>query len=248
VANTPTVPISVVTPALNEAGHIRGYLQSLINQTLLPAEVIIIDHNSTDKTLSIAKSFIPVFDRAGVRLIVLRETRPGIAQARNTGWFSANQPIIASTDADCRPRPDWIKAIITYFTDHPSHAAVTGKIIMTQQAPLPVKLVTQLNWYKLLFWGSNIISGFPHFSTANAAVQKAAFMTIGGFNQQIKEINGLDDIELASRLTSKYHIGYCSHMVVDTSFRRYRPISRGWRVMLTRARLYYDIRQKSKTQ
>ncbi|MBD10060.1 MAG: glycosyl transferase family 2, partial [Flavobacteriaceae bacterium] len=47
----------IIIPAHNEDAFIGKTLESLVNQTLLPKKLIVVNDNSTDQTLSIAETF-----------------------------------------------------------------------------------------------------------------------------------------------------------------------------------------------
>ena len=69
--------ISVVIPAWNEEKYIEEALDLIAKQTIQPLEVIVVDNNSVDNTVAIAK-------RKGAR--VIKEARQGITPARNAGF------------------------------------------------------------------------------------------------------------------------------------------------------------------
>ena len=54
--------LSIVIPVFNEQRYIKACLDSIAAQTVKPDEVIVVDNNSTDKTVQIAKKY--KFDRA----------------------------------------------------------------------------------------------------------------------------------------------------------------------------------------
>ena len=87
------LPISVVIPCYNCAAYIDAAIASVLSQTQLPAEIIVID-DSSDKPVSHLTS-LPVacfYIRHSINL--------GPAAARNTGWDAATQPYVAFLDAD----------------------------------------------------------------------------------------------------------------------------------------------------
>ncbi len=96
------VAASVIVPARNAASTIGHTLEALAAQELdRPFEVIVVDDGSDDDTAAIA-------ERAqGV--VVLRGPRRGQAEARNAGAAAASADALAFTDADCRPRSDWLR-------------------------------------------------------------------------------------------------------------------------------------------
>lgn len=79
-------------PCHNAASDISRALQSIRNQSLVPAEVIVIDDASTDASSAVAQ-------RHGARVERHRAQR-GAAAARNTGLRAAATPLVAFLDAD----------------------------------------------------------------------------------------------------------------------------------------------------
>jgi glycosyltransferase AglE len=95
--------VSVIVPARDEAGRIGRCIEALRGQTY-PSElleIIIVDNGSTDGTRELASQY-PVR--------VLAETsRATPYVARNCGIAVARGEVIALTDADCVPEPDWVE-------------------------------------------------------------------------------------------------------------------------------------------
>lgn len=90
-----TISISVVIPAYNRQGTIRKCLESVLNQTFSPFEVIVVDDCSTDATSKIVRNF----SDPRVRSIVLRKNY-GAQAARNRGIREAKGDWIAFQDSD----------------------------------------------------------------------------------------------------------------------------------------------------
>ncbi|MDE2025328.1 MAG: glycosyltransferase family 2 protein [Patescibacteria group bacterium] len=98
--------VSVVIPVYNEERYLRACLKSIFAQEEMPDEVIVVDNNSTDKSVEIAKEF-------PVKLV--HEKHQGISWTRNKGFNTAAYDIIARTDADTRVPKNWIKRIKKVF-------------------------------------------------------------------------------------------------------------------------------------
>jgi arylsulfatase A-like enzyme/GT2 family glycosyltransferase len=112
--------ISLVATVRNEQATIRAFVESLLSQTTLPDEVIIVDGASTDGTLEILRQFAAA---GKIRLI----SQPcNIAQGRNLGIGQARHEFIAVTDAGCRVEPDWIEQILRCFTGPEAPDVVAG--------------------------------------------------------------------------------------------------------------------------
>ena len=88
-----TADISVIIPAYNRESLIGPTLDSLLNQTLPAAEILVVDDGSTDQTARIAASFGP-----GVR--VIHQENQGPAAARNNGFRQSRGEFIHFFDSD----------------------------------------------------------------------------------------------------------------------------------------------------
>src|SRR5437667_11298979 len=102
----PQAPISLVMTVRNEAANLPLLLDSVLAQTLCPAEVVIVDGGSTDGTPQVAHSYI---GRLPVRLVEL----PGanISEGRNAAIRAAACDIVAVTDAGVRLDPHWLERL-----------------------------------------------------------------------------------------------------------------------------------------
>jgi hypothetical protein len=87
---------SVVIPLFNKAPHVEAAVRSALEQSLPPAEVIIVDDGSTDGSLDIVRSISD--DR--IRLLTRTPPGPGGYAARNLGIREASGDWIAFLDAD----------------------------------------------------------------------------------------------------------------------------------------------------
>ncbi len=111
--------ISIIIPVFNEADHLRRCLAAIDAQTVAPTEIVVVDNNSTDKTVTVASRH-PL-----VR--VISEKKQGIVHARNAGFSAARGDIIARIDADTIVPTDWVARISDFYSKS-SHAntALTG--------------------------------------------------------------------------------------------------------------------------
>ncbi|GAA2844510.1 glycosyltransferase [Streptosporangium fragile] len=101
----------VIVPAYNEAAGIEATLEALAGQDDRDFTLLVVDNASTDGTAEIVR-------RRGVEVIV--ETRKGTGAASDTGMRHAiarGATHLARTDADCLPRPDWVRNIRRAFGD-----------------------------------------------------------------------------------------------------------------------------------
>lgn len=108
-SSSKAIEISVVIPALNEEDSIRQLLEDVLHQTLEPAEIVITDGGSTDKTRDIIEEFIAA--GAPVKLVRVTKSMPG--RARNLAVAESRCQWIAFTDAGITLTPEWLEALTT---------------------------------------------------------------------------------------------------------------------------------------
>lgn len=96
---TGVAPVSVVIPCYRCAGTIDRAVGSIAAQTLLPAEVILVDDGSEDGTLECLQALAAAHPPGWIRVLARPENR-GAADARNAGWAVAGQLYLAFLDAD----------------------------------------------------------------------------------------------------------------------------------------------------
>ena len=104
--------VSVISTVLNEGEAIRPLLDSLIQQTQLPDEVIICDGGSTDNTLEILTEY-----KQWLPLKILVVPGSNISQGRNRAIEVAEGPIIAATDSGVVLSPCWLEDISRPFIE-----------------------------------------------------------------------------------------------------------------------------------
>ena len=103
-AERPT--ISVVTPTFNSAATFRKTVESVLAQTKVPLEYIVIDGASTDDTLKILEEYRDKFEQKNIDLRILSEKDKGIYDAMNKGTKMAKGDLIGIINSD-----DWYEPI-----------------------------------------------------------------------------------------------------------------------------------------
>lgn len=111
------VPVTVIIPCYRCSSTIRRAIQSVINQTQKPAEVILVDDASGDETLVVLRELQQQYPD-WIKVIVLADNQ-GAAFARNVGWTAASQSYLAFLDADDAWHPKKIEIQYGYMNAHP---------------------------------------------------------------------------------------------------------------------------------
>lgn len=108
-----TPGISVIIPVYNANLYLREAIDSVLNQTVKPAQFILVDDGSTDDSLEIARSY-------GNAVTVISQANGGTAAARNRGLAEATQPMIAFLDNDDRFMPHKLERQLDVLMNRPT--------------------------------------------------------------------------------------------------------------------------------
>lgn len=104
MSNRNTAPVSVIVPTYNRAGLIGQSIDSLLQQTLPPQEIIVVVDGSTDNTMD-------VLGRYGDRIRVVQTENGGKSRALNLGLSLVSQPYTWIFDDDDIACPDALKRL-----------------------------------------------------------------------------------------------------------------------------------------
>jgi len=107
--------VSVVVPIYNGEADLPDLISCLLAQTYPQDQVeyLLVDNNSSDRTLTYLKTAAELYPLT-IRPLSENQIHSSSA-ARNTGIRAATGEIIAFTDADCRPKPQWLELLIKPF-------------------------------------------------------------------------------------------------------------------------------------
>jgi glycosyltransferase involved in cell wall biosynthesis len=197
------VRVSVIVPVRNRAAGLRALLDALAAQTLRDHEVVIVDDASTDATAAVAEA-------AGAR-VVRAPRRGGAYVARNLGLDAAHAEVLAFTDADCRPEPDWLERGL---------AALEGADLVAGHVELPLRerpsTAELIDAARHLHQERNAAYGFG--ATANLFARRSAFERAGRFDESLSTGGDLE-FGLRSRVAG-LRLVYAADAVVEHEPRR----------------------------
>ncbi len=134
-------PVSVIIPCFCCTSTIGRAVESILSQTLLPAELILVDDCSNDGGLTIAKlKQIQDQYQSEIKIMVLEMKRnDGPGSSRNLGWSIATQPYIAFLDADDSWHSKKIEIQYGWMESHPE-VVLSGHLsnVLLKEGDLPV--------------------------------------------------------------------------------------------------------------
>jgi len=209
--------VSVVVPHYQDLEGLDRCLTALVAQTY-PAddfEIVVADNSSPAGEAAVAAV---IRDRA--RLVIVAER--GAGPARNGGVMASRGEILAFTDSDCIPDPDWLVQGIAALGEADF---VGGAMKVLVHDP---DRMTQAEAFESVFAFDNrtYVHRKNFTVTANLICPRALFDRVGGFKVGVSE-----DMEWSHRARDVgYRIGYASTAVVGHPARRtWAELQHKWR-------------------
>jgi cellulose synthase/poly-beta-1,6-N-acetylglucosamine synthase-like glycosyltransferase len=193
----PTITISVIIPARNEADHIATLLEALQKQTY-PAglyEIIVVDDHSTDHTAGVVKNF------TGVKLVSLRieDINSYKKKAVETGIAHASGEWIVGTDADCVPGPEWLSTIARFATEKKTVFIAAPVVIHSNSSILQIFQAMDFMILQAITGAVVDKKQLSMSNGANIAYTRKAFYDVKGFS-------GIDGIASGDDMLLMYKI------------------------------------------
>lgn len=165
---------SVIIPTYRDWPRLLLCLDALARQTLPRSEfeIIVIDNDPDAHT--------PPPLPPDVRC--LHQPQGYSYAARNAGVQRAAGEVLAFTDADCLPEPDWLTTGLAVLAEHPEWGLVAGRIEVFSDTENMVMRYEALFEFQQETWVRQMRFG----ATANLFVRRAACAAAGGFNATMK--------------------------------------------------------------
>jgi glycosyltransferase involved in cell wall biosynthesis len=111
--------VTVIIPTFRRPDQLSQSLLGVANQTRPPTETIVVSRQDDVETRSYLSS-----DRVPLHPKQVTVTGPGVLEAMAAGLKCVKTPLVAFTDDDAIPRPDWLERLIGYFAD--AHVGASG--------------------------------------------------------------------------------------------------------------------------
>ncbi len=204
--------VSVVVCAYNAERTMDACLASLRTLNYPDYEVIVVNDGSTDRTLEIAERHAEAYraDPRGPRLVIISQENRGLSVARNVGAEAATGEIVAYTDSDCVPDPDWLAFLVYKFVRNgfvavggpnfppPEPSLVPAAVAVSPGGPMHVLLDDEVA---------------EHIPGCNMAFTRKALLEVNGFDPAYTAAG--DDVDFCWRLQNRgYTIGFSAAATV----------------------------------
>jgi len=187
--------VSIVIRAYNEAEHLPSLFHGLKQQTIQPDEIILVNSESSDNTVDIAREH-------NCKILTIQKQDFTFGRSLNLGCKNANGDIIVICSAHCFPeRRDWIEQLIAPFNLKKSIGMTYGKQRGLEQSNFSEKqlfyqLFPTIYPNKLEFFSNN----------ANSAILKKVFEEV----EFDETLTGCEDIDFSKKIAKlNYETLYC---------------------------------------
>lgn len=166
--------VSIIIPAYNAEKFILETINSALNQSYTPIEIIVVDDGSTDKTVAIINA------KKSEQIKVISKNNEGASKAKQIGLDHANGQFIQYLDADDILSKDKIAIQVTALTANPDQVAVCSTVhfqsdedyLLQLPSPYEEKFLYTTNKpvdFLINLWGGN--------GNGGSMIQPNAFLT-----------------------------------------------------------------------
>jgi glycosyltransferase involved in cell wall biosynthesis len=200
---------SVIIPLYNKEEFIKGSINSVLKQTFLDFELIIINDASTDDSLQKVKEI----KDPRIQLIEHSKNK-GLSASRNTGIKMAKAGYIAFLDADDLWKPSFLEKILVLINNYPEASLFATKY----EVLLSNDKVIEHDFKEVKFNKHGIITNFFEsnlnqsiFYPSCLCVERNVFDEIGLYNESI---NYSEDVDFNIRSQAIYKFAYYNEALV----------------------------------
>ena len=188
--------ISVIIPAYNRAKYIERTLKSIKAQTYRPLELIIVDNNSTDATVSICREFMRAENSANFKINLWEEKRQGASAARNRGLKEATGKWVSFFDSDDVMSPSFFEDAVKKIKENPDADLLACATYLVKNKKQSYEYAAQ----KRVFLYTTDVRAqilMGELSTQSFIAKTDFIRKIGGWNEKLMRWN---DWELGVRI------------------------------------------------
>lgn len=201
-----TPNVSAVIPVYNGELYVAEAIRSVLEQSVAPAECIVVDDGSSDATARVVAEF-------GNQVLYVRQDRAGVSRARNHGVEVARGEVVAFLDHDDQWCPEKLERQLPEL-ERPGTGIVlcamtvvdaSGHAIGVKRLRPRADLLTGM----LMFDGTETVS-----CSSTGLMRRADFRAAGGFDSRLSMSA---DWDLLLRIGLRSEVGY-----IDEELVRYR--------------------------
>jgi glycosyltransferase involved in cell wall biosynthesis len=210
---TPRVSVAITT--YNQAAYIGDTIKSVLDQTYVDREVIVVDDGSTDATPQVIGQF-------GDAVRNIRQVNRGVAGARNRAVDAARGELIAFLDGDDLWKPTKLAKQVALFDQHPDVGLLACDAMHFSE--------TRTLWERSLSWTIFVDNEAPHvagdfyeqfltrnpISTTSQIMIPAKVLAAVGRSRETLAVGS--DFDLYLRISRRYPVAFLNDVLTCWRF------------------------------
>jgi rhamnosyltransferase len=193
--------ISIIIRTFNEERFIGDLLHSIRAQSIsLPLEIVLVDSESSDRTIEIVQSF------PDVKLVIIKKSQFSFGRALNLGCATASGQILVSISGHCIPADEnWLRNLVEPLLGSSKAAFVYGRQIGIAEKweNHPSTRFSERRIFSRHYPESGLAPEQPYMNNANSSFLRAAW-EINRFDESLP---GLEDLKFAIDLLASGRVG-----------------------------------------
>ncbi len=150
--------ISVIIPTFNRQDLLKKSVEAILNNSLLPDEILVIEQGNIEYTKNTLSIFFPILKVKKIELKIFHFQEKSASKARNFWVSKASQDIIFFIDDDLEILQNYIETAYNYLKNNPKVKIVSGK---DKNAKIPknsfFKQLIRVLTYQDIFWNKRIV-------------------------------------------------------------------------------------------
>ncbi|MBE0540489.1 MAG: glycosyltransferase [Verrucomicrobia bacterium] len=189
----PAPRVSVITPIFNTEAYLFKAIDSILRQTFLDFELLLLDDGSSDRSVEIARQAAT----RDSRIVFVNGGRRGVVHARNLGVEMARGELVAMMDSDDIASLDRLACQVRFLDAHPECCAVGAQALRIDSdgAPLDRWMVPERHED---IDGGHMAGTSGLIINPTVMMRRHAVIRVGGYRAAFRD--GAEDYDLFLRL------------------------------------------------
>lgn len=139
--------ISLIIITYNRTRDLNECLETILSQTLLPQEIIIVDNGKSDESQNLTTSLQGTFQLKNINILFFKnQVQNSLTFARNLGIKNSSGDLIMFIDDDALLDQNYIREIVRVYESNPEALGVQGYLVGSNQVSFLRNII-----YKLFF-------------------------------------------------------------------------------------------------
>jgi GT2 family glycosyltransferase len=155
--NFAAMRMTVLVPTYRRPADLARCLAAIDAQTRPADQIVIVRRNDDAESKAVLDAY------TGERLNVAISNVPGVVAALNAGLDRVDADIVAITDDDAAPRPDWLARIEAHFATRPEVGGIGGRDFVAGNTQLEQQRVGILQWFGRSIHNHHLGVGEPRY-------------------------------------------------------------------------------------